>query len=162
MKSALTFAVVVAGLAFGSEVSAQSGDPVAKADVPASERMAFEVGTHAFERMGDLIAPNKKLMLLLVAKQRASATVCEGFDVDEALFTAVMSDALSEVLGLVGEGQNNLPLDTVMLNYGIMVGGELALAAYDPDAYCAAAAELRKEFQEEEDGDKLNVLKPTN
>lgn len=141
---------------------AQTGDPVAKADVPPAQRMAMQVGTHAFEQIHDLLPPNKKLMLLLVAKQRASAIACEGFDVDEALFTSVMTDVLSEVLGKVAEGQNNLPMDSIMLNFGIMVGGELALAAYDPDAYCAAAGELRTEFQQEEGGDMINILKPAS
>ncbi|WP_132546311.1 hypothetical protein [Rhodovulum euryhalinum] len=31
--------------------------------------------------------------------------------------------------------------------YGIIKGGEMALATYDPAAYCAYGAELRKEFQ---------------
>lgn len=160
MKTAVLLPFFAASLASASLAFAQEGEPVAKADVPPSERMSMAVGTHAIKQMGDLIAPEKKLMVLMIAKQRASAQVCEGFEVDQALFTAAMSDALSEVIGLVEEGQNNLPMDVVMFNYGVMVGGELALAAYDPSAYCAAAAEMRAEFQTEEGGDKLNVLKP--
>lgn len=162
MKSALLFSVLAGGLAFASVAVAQSGDPVNKADVPPSERMAMQVGAHAFEQMGDIIEPNKKLLILLVAKQRASAAVCEGFEVDETLFNNVMTDALSQVIGLVEDGKNNLPLDNVMFNYGVMVGGELALAAYDPAVYCAAADQLRTEFQEEEGGEKVNVLKPAS
>lgn len=143
---------LVASMALGAPSFAQSGDPIAKSDVPPGKRIAMEVFTYAFEIMGDLIEPNMKLRMLFVAKQKAAAMTCDGFEVDDARMTTVMNTALAKLAALTEEGQNNLPLDVAMHAYGVMLGGELAQAAYDRAAYCAFAQELREEFKDDTEG----------
>jgi hypothetical protein len=83
---------------------------------------------------------------------------CEGYEVDNEKFNAVMNDIVSDLKPLTQEGQNNLPVDTVMAGYSTALGGQLAIAAYDKDVYCASAAALREELKEDTEG-KLAIWK---
>ena len=53
--------------------------------------------------------------------------------------------------------QNNLPVDVAMHALGIATGGQLAVAAYDQDAYCARGQVVKAELAEDSEG-RLTVL----
>jgi hypothetical protein len=69
--------------------------------------------------------------LFFVAQQRGLAMHCEGYAVEEERFTLVMEDSLSEIAELTEPDQDNLPLDMVRGSYAMVMGGQIAAAAYD-------------------------------
>jgi hypothetical protein len=86
---------------------------------------------------------------------------CEGYEVDDEKFSAVMNDIVSKLKPLTPEGQNNLPIDTVMAGYSTALGGQLAIEAYDKYAYCASAAAFREELKKDAEG-RLTIWKTTD
>lgn len=109
------------------------------------KRMLAASDGHATRAVQRLLEPGEVLRLLLVARQKAAAETCAGVVADQDRFHAVMQQGiLSRLSGLVKEGQNNLPLDIVMGAYSVALGGQLAVAAYDKDAYCATVPALRE------------------
>lgn len=135
-------ALVLAGLAGVGLARAEA--TAQEAEVSTNTRMSAAVTAAVAEQVRDLIDPQMAIGLYLVGYQRVAADTCEGFEVDPAKHQAVMNNILADVSGLVEEGQNNLPLDRVMIGYGMAVGGETAVAAYDLELYCANAAEFRE------------------
>ena len=119
-------------------------------------RMVEAVDKHALDTALKLVTPQDGLRLILVSRQRAAALSCEGFAVDEAKYASVMADIVRELTPLVEPTENNLPVDVVMNAYNMTVGGQLAAAAYDPEAYCAHVGALREELRK---SDMVNVLK---
>jgi hypothetical protein len=88
------------------------------------------------------------------------ASSCEGYEADEEKFRAIMNDVVSKLAPLAEEGQNNLPIDSVMAGYYTVLGGQLAIAAYDPEAYCAAAAQVRAALGDADS--PVGIWKPAN
>lgn len=161
----LRMLVLAAGSALPAvpAVAEQSGTPVDPATIDAVSRMEKAVFTRAFEHilledMG-LLSPTDGFRLMMVAQQRALAENCDGCAVDETKFSAVMSDILSEIQGMTEEGQNNLPLDVVPGAYAMSLGGLTAVAAHDPERFCARGAEVRDELSEDAEG-RVMVLTP--
>ena len=130
--------LAVSGLGLALSVPA-----VAQVDADATKRMTEAVNKEAVERVDGLLQPGDILRLLVVARQRGLALNCEGFAVDEARFGLVMNDIVSDVAALTEPSQNNLPLDIVLGSYTMALGGQIAVAAYDPEAYCAEGEEVR-------------------
>jgi hypothetical protein len=122
------------------------------------DRMNKAASTHATENMLRLLSPGEVLRVLIVARQSATASSCDGYEVDEEKFRTVMNDIVAKLAELTEEGQNNLPIDSVMAGYYTVLGGQLAIAAYDLDAYCAAAAEVREALKDDADG-RLSIWK---
>lgn len=151
------------GLAVAGAASAQDGD---MANYSPKEQMALAVMTHVSENnltglLDDEFAEAQMLLRLsLIAKQFALAETCEGFELEGDLYTSVLNDVMSPFAGLVEEGQNNLVVDRAMFGYATLLGGELTLAAFDPDAFCAFGTELRAEFTESDTDGKVLVLAP--
>lgn len=154
-----TLLSALCGLALAGNALAQENKPVPRTDLEPADRMAMHVMSYAFEHMADLIPPEKKLQLAMVAKQRAAADSCDGFEIDNQKYIAVMNATMADVVGLVEDGKENLVTDRVMFGFGMMMGGELALAAYDPEGYCAYGAELRAELEEDDKDGLVFVLK---
>jgi hypothetical protein len=48
-----------------------------------------------------------------------------------------------------------------MAGYYTVLGGQLAIAAYDPEAYCAAAAQVRAALGDDPDS-QVSIWKPAN
>jgi hypothetical protein len=139
-------------VAFAAPVLAQDNTPVPHGDVAPERRMAMQVNSKAFRMVENLLEPHMTLRLALVARQKAIAATCDGYDVDDARFSEVMAKALEKLSALTEEGQNNLPFDIALHAYFTMFGGELAIAAYDPARYCSEAEALRTELAEDAEG----------
>lgn len=131
---------------------AQDQTPVARDEVPPDRRMGMQVHSQAFRMVETLLEPQMTLRMALVARQKAAAVTCDGFAVDDARFGEVMAKALEKLSSLTAAGENNLPFDTALYAYFTMFGGELAIAALDPDAYCSAAEALRTELADDAEG----------
>ena len=112
----------------------------------------MQVHSQAFRMVETLLEPQMTLRMALVARQKAAAVTCDGFAVDDARFGEVMAKALEKLSSLTAAGENNLPFDTALYAYFTMFGGELAIAALDPDAYCSAAEALRTELADDAEG----------
>jgi hypothetical protein len=97
-------------------------------------------------------APGDVLRLLFVAQQQALAATCEGFEIDRERFRTVMNSILGSLQALTEPEQNNLPVDVVMHALGVAVGGQIAVAAFDQDAYCARGEVVKAEMAEDSEG----------
>lgn len=84
-----------------------------------------------------------------VAHQKAVVLTCEGFAIDEARFAGVFQAAYptdEEFNALDEAGQIQLR-SVMMLVLGTFLGGNLAIASLDPEAWCASAAEERAQAE---------------
>jgi len=136
-----------------------AGPAVAQEADSVADRMSMAVSTTVERNLTDLLEPRMILRVLLVAQQRVIADLCDGYELDPERFSAVMNNTLGELTGLVEEGQNNLVVDIVMVNLGIAMGGQRAVAAYDEAAYCANAQALRDELAGDTEG-VISIWKP--
>jgi len=149
----MTFAIRLLALVAFAGVGLAHGDATAQqTEVRVETRMSAAVTAAVAEQVRELVDPQKTLGLYVVGAQRAAANTCEDIEVDEDKYAAVMNEILADVSGLVEAGQNNLALDRVMIGYGIALGGETAVAAYDPELYCTNALGLRDQLQADDDG----------
>lgn len=155
--------IAACSFAMASTVSAQDSTTTPYSP---KEQMAIAVMKHVAENNleglieGDFEEAQLLLRLSLLAKQFAIAETCDGFELDNDRYVSVLNDTISPFSGLVEEGQNNLVTDRVMFGYGTLLGGELALASFDPDAFCAFGAQMRDEFGENDAEGKILVLAP--
>jgi hypothetical protein len=108
--------------------------------------MAMSYANLSGEYFEDLLAPEQMLRLFIVTKQQVVATACDGYTLDEVR----LNGALNEILGTQPRNDdgtfNFLIMGRVMHGYGIIKGGEMALATYDPDAYCSYGTEIITEL----------------
>lgn len=151
MKITTSTSLALALLAGGAAL-AQEGTPIAPDAVDPANRMSIAVTAAVHERVKDLIDPQKTIRLVLVAHQAAIAETCEGYEMDVEKFTTAMNDIVGDLWDLTEEGQNNLAVDAVMFAYGMAVGGEAAVAAFDTETYCADAADFRESLAADTDG----------
>lgn len=161
MKTASRLSALACAIAVAAPALAEERVPVDPARVDPAARMNQAVFDLAFERIEKLLAPEDILRLLLVAQQKGLAINCDGYEVDNDRFKAVMQDILKDITGLVEAGQDNLAYDIVVGSYQIALGGQMAVAAYDRKAYCAHGEELRTELADDTEG-RVLVLAPVN
>lgn len=156
MIRTLAAALALSLLPLAGGAAAQTGTPVARADISPVDRMNMAVATHTFDFMAsypDVFPPEVTLRLAIVAKAKAIALTCDGFDLDEARYNAVMSEILQPYVTVGGEGEQlSLLFVIAMSGYSMLLGGNLATAAYDPAAICALGERLRAQMAE--DGDR--------
>ncbi len=155
MKISLLSALCGAAIATGAV--AQENTPVDPANISLGQRIAMSYANLSDDYFKDLLAPEQLFRLIIVTKQQVVATACDGFKLDEAR----MNDALNAILGTQPKDENGefsiLIFGRIMHGYGIIKGGEIALATYDPDAYCTYGNEVIELFSEK-DPDGLLVL----
>ena len=156
MKTMLTIAAISGAIAFAGHVLAQENAPADPAEDPIL-RMNTAANTYAIESASRLLEPGDVLRLLVVVQQKALAANCDGFEVDHERYRTVMNSIMGELQELTEPEQNNLPVDVVMHALGIATGGQLAVAAYDQDAYCARGEVVKAELAEDSEG-RLTVL----
>lgn len=144
-------AIIAISLLSAAPVAASepTGAPVDRASVGPEGKMGIQVANYAIESLQGILPQPKIVRLMLLAKQKALATACEEFTIDDAKYSAAMTVALEDVIGLVNEGEANLALRKVLFGYGTLLGGELAISAYNPKSYCAAGHDLRAEIAED-------------
>lgn len=154
------FGLSLASIAIAQTNTAAPHTPVDPASIDMKQRMSMAYARMSDPFFKDLLPPQDMLKLFLITKQQVLATMCEGFDIDEAKLTQALNTAMGETM--LSDAANILIFGRVMHGYGIIKGGEVALATYDPDAYCAYGADLREQLLTEEGGAVVNVLKPTD
>ena len=162
MKPTTRILSALAVLALSGVATAQENTPVPRDEIDPSKRMAMHVVSYAFRHTEGIFPPEKMLLLAMIAKQRVAAESCDGIEMDNAKYTTVINAAMAEVMAATAEGDNNLVLDRIMYAYGLLVGGEMAVAAYDPDAYCSFGEKLRRELQEDDTEGRVFVLQAAN
>ena len=101
------------------------------------------VTAHAGELVDDKLTPGQVVQMKLIAHQAAVAATCDGFTLSEEKFVAAFSK-----LAHVQEADMSAEEKTyferhLMVTYGVMLGGALAVAAPDPAGFCADAEEER-------------------
>jgi hypothetical protein len=146
-----------------TSAAAQNAEPVERASLSPEARMNMAVTAHVFDYFADhegLLEAEDVFLLNLIAKMKAVALVCEGFDLDPARYTAVLGEIIGPLF-LMSRGADpdhpsaNLLVTIAMSGYSMSVGGNLAVAAYNPDGFCAAGAELRAQLAEDSASDYL-------
>jgi hypothetical protein len=151
LAPAICLALMTAG------ASAQTGEPVERASLSSEARMNMAVTAHVFDYFAGyegLLETQDVFVLSLVAKMKAVALVCEGFDLDPMRYTAVLGEIIGPLF-LMSRGADpdhpsaNLLVTIAMSGYSISVGGNLAVAAYNPDGFCAAGEEMRAQLAED-------------
>lgn len=153
-----TFMSAICGTALCTSAIAQENTPVDPATLDLGQRIAMSYSDMATTFFEDLLEPDQALRLLILTKQRVVGTVCEGYTLDEEKANSVRS-AILTTQPLSDDGNlNPLILGRIMHGYGIFPGGEMALATYDPDAYCTYGAEIIEEFSGEADAETLLVI----
>lgn len=149
---------MLCGLAGTGAALADTTTPVDPATIDVKQRMSMAYVDQSFTLLKDLVDPGDVLKLVLVTKQEVLAAMCEGFEIDNDKLTTVLNTVLAKPMA--GGNPDSLVFGRVMHGYGVLKGGEMALATYDPDAYCTYGIDLRAQFQTEEGGEAVNVLKP--
>lgn len=132
--------------------AAQSEGTVDRADLTQIDRMGMEVGTYAadyLEGYGDLFEPQLLVRMAFVAQQRAIAHTCDGFDVDITRYNDAMREIMQPIVEMIEVPEDatgvaiNLPFTIAMSAYSMVLGGNIAAGAADPDAMCALGSEIR-------------------
>jgi len=149
--------------------SAQTKAPVDRDSMSPEARMNMAVAAHVFdyiEGYEGLFEPGDVFLLGMVAKMKAIALTCDGFDLDTVRYNAIMADILGPLTELsenteVEEATINLPFTIAMSAYTMFIGGNLAVSAYDPDGFCAVGDELRTQLAED-DASHLLIWKDKN
>jgi hypothetical protein len=152
-------AIIAISVLSAAPVSASepTGAPVDRASVGPEGKMGIQVANYTIDSLQDILPQPKIFRLMLLAKQKALATACDEFTIEEEKYRAAMAVALEDVTKLTAESDANPALRKVLFGYGILLGGELAISAYNPASYCAAGHDLRAELAEDS-GKNINVL----
>ena len=134
------------GTAIAASATAQETTSVDPATVDLGQRMSMSYANISNEYFEGMLAPEQMLRLFVVTKQQVVATACDGFALDEE----ALNGALNEIIGTQPRNEddtfNYLIFGRVMHGYGIIKGGEMALATYDPEAYCVYGTDIIAEL----------------
>lgn len=169
MTLSRTLAPVIFLAILTTGASAQTGAPVDRDSLSPEARMNMAVAAHVFEYIEGyegLFEPGDVFRLGMVAKMKAVALTCDGFDLDTDKYNALMADILGPLTELpenteVEEPTINLPFTIAMSAYTMFIGGNLAVSAYDPAGFCAFGDELRTQLAED-DASHLLIWKDKN
>jgi hypothetical protein len=112
-------------------------------DTPVSIRMDGAVALQASLLAEGTLNEAQVQVVKDVAHQKAAVLTCEGFAIDDARFASVFqtsypSDAEFDAMDEAAQIQLRA---VMMLVMGTFLGGDIAIAAADPEAWCASAAE---------------------
>ncbi|MFN3847064.1 MAG: hypothetical protein ACK4RZ_14745 [Paracoccaceae bacterium] len=154
MSPLRTLACALCLMPFAGATFAQTGDPVDPTSLSPVDRMNMAVASHVFETLSayeGMIARENILRLAIIAKQKVVSLSCDGYPLDEARFNIAMNDVIGSLMKTEGseDGAITLPFMIAYSGFTTLLGGNLAVAAYDPAAICAEGATLRDELSEE-------------
>ena len=117
-----------------------------KTDAPALVHMDLTATAAMRKAMEKSFDPGQINMLKSVAHQQAVAVTCAGFTVDKARFESEMDliydDAKGKPRALTPAAKATLDRQAA-LGFGMALGAQLAIAAYDEKAFCAVAEQER-------------------
>ena len=104
----------------------------------APPRTAF-VREQAMALLEDALTPDQTTTLQLLAYQSAIANVCEGFDIDDAKFSAAFGTLAPVDAAKMSDAQKTYHDQHVLVVFGVLVGGEFGAIGDDPSVACDQA-----------------------
>lgn len=129
----------------------------AKAEMPTSALITKKIDrfvtSHAGEFVDDKLTPGQVVKMKIIAHQAAVAATCDDFTISEEKFLSAFSELAHEQEDEMSEAEKDYFERHLLVTYGVMVGGALAVAAPDPAGFCEDAAVDRAET----DIDKMSV-----
>lgn len=144
----------------------QANTPVARKDVPVSARMSMKVGALVMEDLRQFVTDDKTLgfiylRMVLLAKQEAIGVSCAAYELDQKRMVAAMFRTMGPLTQGVEKDVAQGNLQRALRQYNTLLGGEIAVFAYDPAAYCEAGKALFKDLSEDKEAESMFVLRPT-
>jgi len=157
MTVARTLAPAICMALMTTAATAQTGAPVDLASASPEARMNMAVTAHVFDYFVEfegLLEVDDVFQLSLISKMKALSMTCEGFDIDRERYTAAIGGVMGPLYRMSHAGAQPHPSDNILVTiamsgYSMLVGGNLAVAAYNPDGFCAAGEELRAQMIED-------------
>lgn len=139
------------------EADAETGAPVDLASASPEARMNMAVTAHVFDYFVEfegLLEVEDIFRLSLIAKMKALSMTCEGFDIDSVRYSAALGGVMGPLYRMSHAGDQPQPSDNILVTiamsgYSMLVGGNLAVAAYNPEGFCKAGEVLRAELIED-------------
>lgn len=156
MKTPLLGALCGATLASGA--LAQDATAVDPATIALGQRMAISYAHLSNAYFEEMLEPAEMLALFMLTKQEIVSVACDGYVLDEDRMSASL-DAIMATQPMHDGQPNAQVLGRVMHGYGIIKGGEMALATYDPDAYCTYGEDIIAELTGDPREEELLVLR---
>ena len=104
---------------------------------------AFVIG-HLHDFVDQKLSPDQTTQLIVIAHQAATASACEGFELDEEKFKGAFAKLAHASEAGMSADEKSYFEKHVMMAYGVAIGGFLADAAANTSAYCDDADEERK------------------
>ena len=136
--------LIITASAFGLSTAAVAQDADNEVDVVT--HMGLTSGLALDAAMEKTFDQGQINMLKSVAHQQAVAMTCDGFSIDEAKFRTEMNriyyNSEGNQVDLTPEQLHDHE-KMASMGFGMALGSQLAIAAYDHDAFCEHAAEER-------------------
>jgi hypothetical protein len=152
IKTGLFSALCAVALANGA--TAQETAPVDPATIDLGQRMSMAYSTFARDLFTDLLGPKEILKLFVLTKQEVVSMMCEGYTLDLEKHNTALNDVVNTQP--MTDGQYDvLIFGRIAHAYGTFRGGEIALATFDPVAYCAYGDQV---IAEAANGDPEGIL----
>ncbi len=124
-------------------------------NVPAAVHMQMSVDDALNEAMKDSFNTGQITMLKNMGHQVTVAESCEGFEVDQDLFAREMNlihyDEDGNQKDLTDAELNTLE-KKALLGFGMAMGSQMAIAAFDVNSYCDAAEQERASMTDGDNG----------
>lgn len=162
---ALALAVAGTTTAQAQGAPSESSKPVARADVPVSARMGMHVSALVLEDLKQYVTDDQKLgqmflRMVILAKQEAIGASCAAYELDKQRMVALMMRTMRPLSEGVEKDVATSHLQRALRQYNTLLGGELAVFAYDPASYCEAGKTLFAELGEYPEAESILALKP--
>ena len=117
-----------------------------RADAPALVHMDLAATEALKNAMKPTFDSGQLNMLKSVAHQQVVVITCDGFNIDKARFETEMNLVYDDAKGkpkLLTPAQRVALDKKAMFGFGMAMGAQIALAAYDEKAFCASAERER-------------------
>ncbi len=134
----MILALALAAAAAAAELPRADAPPLVHMDLSATDALK--------SAMKASFDPGQINMLKSVAHQQAVVVTCKGFTVDKARFETEMALLYDDAKGKpkVLTAAQRVALDKqAALGFGLALGAQIAIAAYDEKAFCASAERER-------------------
>lgn len=146
-------AVVAAAILVTSACGSPDAEPESETatDAPANEvdvktQMYLSTAEALQGAMEDTFSPEQVGILINVAHQKVVTESCDGFEIDNEKFASAVTTLVDSKKGEADFDANRLR-EQLLTGMGMATGAELAISAYDQQAYCDGAREDRNDAE---------------
>lgn len=101
------------------------------------------VTAHAGELVDDQLTPEQVVHMKLIAHQAAVAATCDAFKLSQEKFLGAFTKLAHMQEAGMSDAEKTYFERHLLVTYGVMLGGALAVAAPDPAGFCADAEDER-------------------